>query len=401
MKKYNLTFLFIIGLMCSIGLIATDIYIPVMPQISHYFGASQHALQMTLSIYLIGLAISQLFYGPLSDRYGRKPMVLVGITIFIIATFMCMLSVSVDMFIGTRLLQAIGACSGMTIGRAIVSDSFNKKESARIFTIIYPIVGLSPAISPVIGGFISHISSWRMVFAFVILASIVLFLLTLFVLPETKSKESRTSIRPSIILEHYKGLLKHKTFWGYALVPCFAYIGYFGYLAESPFLFHHFHYSTMDISFFYISLSLSYLLGNNVAKRLITYTSLEKTILIGYGCFASGGLLFVVLSLIGTFNAVDLILPATVLTFGNGFLLPLGTAGLVGRFTKISGYASGLMGALQLGSAGLSAYLVGLLSRVNPNIFALYMLMITFLGLSLFMWLVPVNFQPKKRERNV
>ncbi|KEI34678.1 transport protein [Francisella sp. W12-1067] len=394
--KNNIIFLFIIGLMCAIGLIATDIYIPVLPQIGNYFETSQHSLQLTLSVYLFGLAISQLIYGPLSDRYGRRPIILMGMVIFVIGTFLCMLSVSINMFIASRLLQAIGASSGMVIGRAVVGDTYTKQESAKIFTVIFPIVGLSPAISPVIGGLIGSIANWRIVFAFVVLLSSILFLMIILFLHETKSRENRVSIHPKIIFGYYKELFFCKNFWAYTSIVCFAYITYFGYIAESPFLFHHFKYTAIEISFFYVSLSLSYLFGNQVAKRLLSFMCIDRTIFIGYGFFGLGGIMFIVLNHGVSFTPVDLILPATILTFGNGFLLPLGTAGLVSSFEKISGYASGLMGTMQLSSAALSVYLVGILSKTNITAFTIYMLLATFTGFSLFLFLVPVFSKFKK-----
>ncbi|MGF1741918.1 multidrug effflux MFS transporter [Vibrio profundum] len=378
-------------------MITTDIYIPLLPQIGTDFSSSQHSLQLTLSVYLFGLSLSQLIYGPLSDRYGRKPIILLGMSIFLVASLSCMLSSSIEMFIASRLLQAIGACSGMVIGRVMVSDIYTKQESAKVFTIIFPIIGMSPAISPMIGGLIGEFTNWRAVFALVTLLAIILLSMVTLYLNETKPKKDRVSIHHKTVLKHYAELFFNKQFWYYTSIVCFAYIAYFGYISESPFLFHHFNYTTSDISFFYITLSLSYLLGNQAAKYCLSKMSIDSSIFVGYFFFSLGGVMFILLNYGLKFTPFNLIFPATILTFGNGFLLPLGTAGVVSSFEHISGYASGMMGAIQLVCASLSVYFVGILSKYNITSFSTYMLTITVTGFVIFLFISPTVHEFKKR----
>ena len=262
----KLVLLFIIIMMCVMGLVSTDIYVPALPIIAKDFRVAGDVLQLSLSTYFLGLAVSQLIYGPLSEKFGRKPVVILGIFIFTISSFAIMVAPTINTLLISRFFQAVGACAGMTIGRAIIGEIYTKEETGKIFATVFPFVGLSPAIAPVVGGFINYYFGWRAIFFFVGLLGGLLIWLICSKLPETKNKDFRASINPKTIGKNYIELLSNKMFWGYALCPCFAYVAYFAYIAESPFIFSKYSYSTQAISFFYISLSVSYVVGNFIAQ---------------------------------------------------------------------------------------------------------------------------------------
>ncbi len=388
--RNKLMLLFIIIMMCIMGLVCTDIYIPALPVIADAFGVKAGLLQQSLSAYFLGLAISQLVYGPLSERFGRKPIVLMGIAIFTIASFSIMFAPNVHTILIARFFQAVGACAGMTIGRAIIGEIYTKEETGKIFATVFPFIGLSPAIAPVIGGFIYHSLGWRAIFAFVGALGLLLILLIYVKLPETKDTNARISIHPKAISKAYLELISNRVFWGYTLCPCFAYIAYFAYMAESPFIFTRFAYSTQAISFFYISLSVSYVIGNLTARKLLAKFSLSQVLSWGYYGFAFGGICMVVLNYHLNQNQLlfDLIFPSTILTLGNGFLLPLGSAGVITQFPKNSGYASAMLGFLQLGAASLSTTWIGSITQADPFKLALYIMVATVLGLFLYLFLI-------------
>ena len=216
-------------------------------------------------------------------------------------------------------------------------------------------------------------------------------------LPETKNRDFRVSINPKIIGKNYFELLSNKMFWGYTLCPCFAYIAYFAYIAESPFIFAKYFYSTQSIGFFYISLSISYVIGNFTARKLLSKFSLPKVLLFGYSCFILGGIVMVILNY--NFNqeqiVLDLIIPSTILTFGNGFLLPLGSAGVISNFPKNAGYASGMLGFLQLGAAAISTTWIGDITKGNPLNLAIYVAASTVLGGILYVFLIIIPKEVK------
>ena len=377
----------ILTLLLAAGLMASDIYLPALPNITSEFASTPALVQKTISIFLLGLAISQLFYGPLSDRYGRKKTVLVGLLVYCLASFACSAAGSLDQLILYRFLQAIGAGAGMVIGRAIVSDLFEKEQAAKVMATIFPIVGMSPAIAPVIGGYLSQLFGWRAAFSFTFGFGIVSLLMVLFFLRETR-KPQLVALGMLGNFRNYTLLVRNPLFWGYALTVCCAYAAYFSYIVESPYIFKSLGFVSQQIGYFYITLSITYVSGNVIARRLVSGIEVDRLLFAGYGFFLAGGAALVFFSLHRVDNPLQIIVPMSVLTFGNGFLLPLGVARSVASFPTMAGAASGLMGFLQLGAASLAAALVGMISHGNPLGMSLFILGITAIGFLFFLALV-------------
>lgn len=388
--------------MTVIGLVSTDIYVPLLPDIANTFAVPGSVLQLSLTSYFLGLSLAQLFYGPMSDAWGRKPVVLLGISIFTIASILIVFVPNVECLLVARFFQAIGACAGMTVGRSIVGEIYTKEETGKIFATIFPFIGLSPAIAPVIGGIIGNYFGWRAIFVFIFFLGLLLILLIKSKLPETKREDERVPLNMTGVTHNYLKILSSRIFWGYALCPCFAYIAYFAYLAESPFILSQYGYSAKMISFFYITLAISYVVGNFSARKLLYYLHISRVIVVGYIFFMAGGFLMLLLNYELNLNhlSLDLIFPITVLTFGNGFLLPLGNAGVITSFPKNSGYASGLLGFLQLVSAALTTAVIGIVSQGNPCILACYIFGTTVIGAILYFILIKpmVNTVKERRE---
>lgn len=379
----NGLFLLILTLMSTAGLVGSDTYLPVLPVIGKALQQDSHAMQLTLGVYFLGLSIGQIIFGPLTDCYGRKKLIIVGMILYFAASLSCAFSTSYQYMLLSRFLQALGACSGMTIGRAIVGDLFDAKEAGKVFSTIFPIVGMSPAISPVIGGFVGFYLGWQAIFIFIGLFAMTVAILTACYLPETLAVKNRQPLHLGRIIATYPKLLFNKKFIAYASAPCTAYIVYFGYMAQSPFIFHGYGFTERAIGTFYITISLTYVAGNLLGKRLLNYFSLDHVIRFGYIIFNMGSFLF----LVAGFSCLPLftmVITASIVSFANGFLIPLGTAGVISSFSKTTGYASGLLGFIQLGSAALSSSIVGMLSQNSIFRLGIYMFSITLLGMILF-----------------
>lgn len=172
-KKDFIRYMVILAMMSSMGLLASDIYLPAMPSLSEALSTTDSSLQLTLGVYLFGLAISQIFVGFLSDIYGRRKILLIGFLIYVIASICCSFSSSIQTLIVFRFIQAIGASTGLVVGRATISDQFSLKEATNIYNIIYPIVAISPAIAPLIGGYIVTFFGWQATFEFVAIYGII------------------------------------------------------------------------------------------------------------------------------------------------------------------------------------------------------------------------------------
>lgn len=376
-------FLLILTLMSTAGLVGSDVYLPMLPTIGEVLQQKPQAMQFTLGVYLFGLSIGQLIFGPLTDSFGRKKLIIIGMVLYLAGSLSCAFSTSYSQMLISRFLQALGACSGLTIGRAIVGDVYGPKEAGKIFSSIFPFVGMSPAISPVIGGFIGYYLGWQSTFIFVGLFALTVAILTNYYLAETLLVSNRRPLHLTKIISDYPKLLINKKFIAYAAAPCAAYVAYFAYIAQSPFIFHSYGFGEREIGTFYITLSITYVAGNLTGKKLLNSQGLDQVLKKGFIIFNLGGVLLLIAGMTHL-PLFTMVVAVSILTFGNGFLIPLGTAGVISSFSKSTGYASGLLGCLQLGLAALSASLVGSLSQNSVLNLGVYIVMITLLGTSLF-----------------
>ena len=379
-KKTSLIFLIILAMMSMSGLIATDIFLPAIPNIMNHFSLTEARAQSLISVYLIGIAVMQVVYGPISDSFGRKTVLIIGILIFCVASFAVTLFDNYHYVLLMRLIQAVGACACLTLGRAIVGDLFDKKETGKIFLVIFPFVGITPAIAPVIGGWLNIAFNWQACFYFTAAFALVLLVLIVFFLKESKPIEQRTALHYSTISSNYSNIIKTPAFWGYTASVCFAYAAYFAYIAESPFLLLKQGITTEALGYSFISLSVTYVVGNLTARYLMRKYSLDSTLMIGYTIFVTGGTLF--FASLAVFPAVFIfsITAISILTFGNGFLLPLGTAGGVTAIPKLTGSSSGILGSLQLAAGAVAAQGIGVLSGHEPFKIGLIMLIVVWCG---------------------
>lgn len=368
------------------GLISTDIFLPALADMSEYYHVSKSNIQNAIAIFLFAIAVGQLIYGPLSDSLGRKKILISGLFLWFGATVGSLYTNQLESLLFLRFLQGLGACAGIVLSREIVNDLLDKQAAGQVYLIIFPFVGASPAIAPLIGGELLKYFPWQSSFIFLCLFILVTILLTWFFLPESLRKENRVKLSPFSIVKGIRGVLKNKQFLFYALIPCFAYAAYFAYIIESPFLLEGLGMSPQHIGYSYIGLSFSYILGNLTAKKVIQHRSIEKTIKIGYRIFVVASVLFFLQMLASPYPLVTSLLTISTLTYGNGFLLPLGTSLAISSHPNAMGSASGVMGALQLSSASVSAALIGKISGHSPLITASFLMLICVLGFITYYW---------------
>lgn len=365
-KKVTFIFIVMLAMMTMGGFVATDIFVPAIPDMINHFSISQTQAQSVIGSYLIGIALMQLIYGPISDRFGRKLTLIIGTLIFAISSFAITLFDSYYTVLILRVLQAIGAAAGLTLGRAIVGDIFNTKEAGKVFLIIFPFVGITPALAPVVGAWLNEFFNWQACFYFTAMFSAIVLILVVFFLKETRLLEHRVPLSFVSVFSNYLGVIKNTKFWGYTLCVCFGSGTYFSYISESPFLLLQQGLTVRGIGYSYISLSMAFIVGNLVARQLSKKYSLDSVIRVGLTTFAIGGTLFFIalanFPTVFTFSIASL----SIITFGNGFLTPLGTAGSVTANPKLAGSASGVLGFLQLSAAGLGAQFIGVFSSHVP-----------------------------------
>lgn len=358
--KYNKTKVLVILTMLSMmGLLASDIYLPAMPTMVNYFHVNSAKLQQTIGIFLLGLSFFQLVYGPLSDQIGRKKIILFGVLLYVLGSFGCAVSTNIYLLLFFRLIQAIGACSGLVLGRTIIADIFPPKEITNVYNIIYPLVAASPAIAPIIGGYLVNHFYWESNFIFVgIFGLILLFLLKDF--PETAPAKKKKFCFGSI-LQDYAVIIKNLRFWGLTVIVFCVYGAWFIYLTQSPFIFiDQLHYKSLDVGFFYIPLACSIYIGNLLSKKIKLKYGIELALSVGCIFFLFGALLMAMITFFFNISsALQLIIPMSLLAISNGFILPLGIPAAISLNPDKSGSGSGLVGFLQIFFSAICASFVG------------------------------------------
>ncbi|WP_078663209.1 multidrug effflux MFS transporter [Bartonella sp. WD12.1] len=384
--NYKPTLLFIVIIIClSVGgLISTDIFLPALGNMRYHYQVTESQIQSTIAIFLLALASGQLIYGPLSDNFGRKKTLLFGLFLWLFTTFGIIYTDTLQVLLVLRFLQGLGACAGIVLSRAIINDLLDKKEAGKLYLVIFPFVGSSPAFAPFIGGILLQTFHWQATFIFLSLFILLTIVLCCSVLTETLPPIKRQSFTVIGVIKGSFKVLQNKQFLFYALIPCFAYAIYFAYIVESPFLLTALGLSSVYIGYSYIGVSFTYILGNLVARKFLKREAMEQTIRRGYIIFAIGGLLFALQMFVSPWPLVTSLIAISIITFGNGFLLPLGTALAISSHSHAAGAASGVMGALQLGSAALSAAVIGKISGHIPWVVAILLAIYCLVGFIIY-----------------
>jgi DHA1 family bicyclomycin/chloramphenicol resistance-like MFS transporter len=378
--------------MMSVNLFATDIYLPALPEMAITFGCSQSEIQFSFTIFLVGLAVCQLITGGLTDRFGRKTVALIGFSIFTVCSLLCADASSLTELNVYRLMQAIGGGVGSVIGRALVADHYNRRESVKIFSTVYPIVGLSAALGPLIGGYVTAWWDWRANFVLIAFFGLLILLLAGFCL---KDKVKSESIESNTMIERpYVNVMRNLEFLGYAFIICASFCVFRSYSIESPFVFHKQGYYPEEMGNFYISLSLAYLAGNLAAKKLINTMDVSKVLKIGFFFLVLGGVSMVASTFLVDNNIYTIVIPMTIITLGNGFLFPVASAAAMTSVRgELTGTASGIMGAMQFLLAAFCTIWIGDICQGDALLLSLFMGGVILLGVFSYFLLVYGNIE--------
>lgn len=377
-EKFKLVF--ILAFLSAIAPLSTDMYLPALPSVSQSFGADDFYSQLSLASFFIAFALGQLIYGPLSDIFGRKKPLYFGLLLFIISSIGCVLVDSIYFFIAFRFLEALGGCCGVVIARAIVNDRFEIKDAIGVFALMMVVSSLAPMLSPSFGSILLKFFSWHSIFFTLFILGVVLFLLVLFVLPESHIPSTTQDSNP---ISTYIRIFKDKTFMIYVLSGSLAMASMFAYITGSSFIFMNiFHLSNEGYSLIFALNALGFIICANVNARLVRTFSPLRIISSAFIFMC----IFAILLLIIGFLANDLRADSTNLSFIDffifkahwqfvafeclllctlamlGFLLPNITTLAMARFKEHSGSASAMLGCMQFAFAGATSSLVGALN---------------------------------------
>ncbi|WP_085933562.1 multidrug effflux MFS transporter [Enhydrobacter aerosaccus] len=359
--------LWLLALITFSGTLAMHIFVPALPDAARDLGASVGAMQLTMSVYILGLAAGQLVYGPISDHFGRRPVLMVGLVIYACTGLWAAFAPNVNTLIVLRLLQALGGCSGMVIGRAMVRDTAVDKDAGRRLALMNLMVVIGPGIAPLIGSAVTTTVGWRALFFLLSGLGVVNFAFTWTLLPETRPRGRTTHLLA--LARDYGRLLKSPTFLGYALGGGCATTAMYGFVAASPFIFtHQLGRPDYEVGMYLAVQFVGIWLGSMTAARLISRVPIDR-LAIGanfLSVVAAVGFLVAVLS--GHLSVPLVVAPMFLFAAGAGIASPAAMTQAISVNPKVVGSASGLYGFSQMGVGAACSAITGLGS--NPALSA-------------------------------
>jgi len=362
MTKQRYFFLILIlGTLTALGPFSIDMYLPGFPAIALDLHTTVARVALSLSSFFVGISAGQLLYGPLLDRFGRKPPLFLGLVLYVVASVGCLAVHSIEALIVLRFVQAIGSCAAAVASVAMVRDLFPVKDSAQVFALLILVVGVSPMVAPTLGGYVAAAFGWRAVFVALGGLGTLLLLATAWWLPVNYVPDTTLSLKPRAILTNFWAVLREPQFTTYALTGAVSFSGLFAYVSGSPLVFMDiFHVEGKVYGWIFAFLSIGLIGASQVNSRLLRFYQSEQIVLVALGCQV-----LTTLALLGLTSAGVLGLGGTVALLFLflsclGFTSPNTSALSLAPFTRNAGSASALMGAIQMGMGALASVGVSL-----------------------------------------
>ncbi len=350
----------LITTLVALGPLSTDFYLPSLPAIAAALATDVASTQLTLSVFLIGFAVGQLAYGPLSDRFGRRPVLLFGLMVYVLASVACVFAPAIEVLIAARFLQALGACAGPVLGRAIVRDVYGPQDSARVLSYMGAAMALAPLVGPVFGGALTVWFGWQSTFVFLTLFSFVQTLLVWRMLEETNAHRDAGATRPGRMLGNFRTLLADRLYRGVLLCNSFAYAGLFAFISGSPFVFiGMFGFSPQAMGLAFGVMVSGYIVGTSASGRLSRRLGSARLLAIGAWLGAAAGCAMLALMLAGFVHPASVMVPMVGFSCAIGLIMPNATALGLANYPKMAGAAASLIGFVQMSLAALVGMAVG------------------------------------------
>lgn len=357
----------IIAALVALGPLSTDMYLPAMPSMAADLGVGIDSVQLTLSVFLLGFAVSQLFYGALSDRFGRKPVLLGSLVLYTIASFGCSTAHDVGELIAWRFVQSVGACAGPVLGRAMVRDIYGRTEAARVLSYISTAMAVAPAAAPLAGGYIVVAFGWASVFVLLGGLGIVAFLVMALLVPETVPAKDPGAISPINMLRNFIHLLGHRVYLGYMLCCSAVFAGLFAFISGSSFvIIEHFGYAEQHFGLFFALAVAGYMSGTLIGGRLSGRVRADTLIRAGALLAAGAGGAMLAGALVPVDHVAAVIVPMMFYMAGAGIVMPQTLAGALAPFPSMAGAASALFGFVQMALSAGVGVLVGVFHDGSP-----------------------------------
>ena len=360
-----------LGALTAMGPLAVDMYLPALPTIAREFGASAGAVQVSLSVYFIGMAAGQAVYGPLSDRIGRKPTLCFGLLVFLAGSIGCALSQRVETLVVFRLVQALGGCASLVIPRAVVRDYFNERDAVRMLSVLMLVFGLAPILAPLVGGQLLIHLGWRSIFWLHAGYAGFWLAVVLLSLGESLPSERRRRDPFGAVLGIYGRLLRDRTYMGYVLTGSLVFAGLLAYIAGSPFVFIElYHVPPERYGLFFGSNAIGIIAASQLNHWLAKRTDPRHVLSLVLPLSMASGLVLLINVYTGFGDFPGILVPLFFFIATHGFVMPNTTALAMVPHGAVAGSASALLGTVQFMIGATAGTLVGALGNGTAIPFA-------------------------------
>jgi len=387
--KIPLRLIITFGLLSGLVAASVDMYLPAMPALSRALGSTTGYVQQTLSMFLLGAAVSQAIIGPLSDRFGRRNVLLVGMVLFSLASLLCTQVVNVEQLIVLRLCQALGAAAGNVVIQALIRDLYEREDAARMMSFVMGVMTIIPLLAPAVGGYLLVWSGWQAIFWCLALFGLAALLMVFYLVPETLPVEKRQSLRPLHLLRAHWHIVSHRKAMGYNLCGGFVFATMFAFITGSPFVYiEYFGVPSQYFGYLFGANILLMMCCNYLNARWLKRLGSGQLLRIGISIHVIAAVFLLLNSLTGWLGLVGIVLPC-VLTVGVlGLVASNSTSAALACFDSHAGTASGVLGITRMGLGGLAGGLVGLLHNGGIVVMAAVMLLCALLSWLSLMLLV-------------
>jgi MFS transporter, DHA1 family, multidrug resistance protein len=344
----------------GLGPLSTDMYVPSLPAIGRALNAPTVQVQLTISSYLVGFAVGQILYGPISDRFGRKPVMLAALVLYGIGSVICATTQSIDALIAARTVQALGGAGAIVLARAVVRDLYSGVHAGRELSLMGSIQAFAPIMAPVIGGILQTAFGWRASFILLVVIAVLAGLATARLLPETLQKPTSGPFSFGSMGRLYRSVLGHRSFLAHLGIMTTMFVGLYAWVSGASIVIQGVYgLSPLAFGLTYAIGSLGYMLGANIAARVVMRLGLDRMIGLGTAIMAAGGFAMVAVTAVGLANVFWLVLGMSTYLAGMGLAMPQTMAGALTPFPDRAGTASSLMGFSQQSFAAVAAAVIG------------------------------------------